>query len=384
MRLGFDLRPFLRRETGVGTYLRNLLLALARLDADNEYYLFSASWKDRFPPDKVPQFAKATLRDRRLPVRLVNCFWQRWGFPSFDRLVGARLDLVHSPTPLILPTRGKKIITVHDLFFMDFPESAGREAGRVFFRRAAGSVAACDGIITFSSFTRDQLVTRLDVPPEKVRVIPHGVERRFFEDVSGPDLEAYRAAHGLPPSFLLFVGAQEPRKNLPRLLEALKFVHIHGRRIALVLAGPEGEDTERIRAASARLGLEPWLTMMGYVPPADLPKLYRLATVFVFPSLCEGFGLPLLEAMAAGVPVAAARNSAIPGVGGEAAAYFLAEDPEAMAGAIQLILESSGLRTELAAKGRERARDFSWERAAAESLRFYTEIADSRSQGKAI
>src|SRR5512137_1677449 len=98
MRLGFDVRPFLRRETGVGTYLRNLLFALARLDRDNEYVLLSASWKDRFPADRVPPFARGRLVDRRLPVRLLNALWQGVGFPSFDRFVGARLDLVHSAT----------------------------------------------------------------------------------------------------------------------------------------------------------------------------------------------------------------------------------------------------------------------------------------------
>ncbi len=382
MRLGFDVRPFLRRETGVGIYLRNLLFELARLDRDNEYFMFSASWKDRFPRGQVPAFAKARLVDRRIPVRLLNYAWQRWLFPSFDRLVGARMDLVHSPTPLALPTAGKKIITVHDLFFMDSPASSGKEAGEVFFRRAAGFFQRSDGIITFSSFTRDQLATRFDVRPEKVRVIPHGVDRSFFEDVPSAELEAFRAAHGLPPSFLLFVGAQEPRKNLPRLIEALKIVHIHGDRVPLVLAGPPGGDTETIRAAAARLGLEPSLTMTGYLPAQDLPKIYRLATALVFPSLCEGFGLPIVEAMAAGLPVVAALNSAIPEVGADAALYFPAEDPEALAGKIRLVLENPGFRQELAVRGRKRAGDFSWERSAAETLKFYVETAGSRVIGE--
>lgn len=378
MRLGFDLRPFLRRETGVGTYLRNLLFGLARLDRDNEYFLFSASWKDRFPASQVPPFAKARLIDRRIPVRVLNRAWQRWGFPSFDRLVGARMDLVHSPMPLILPTGGKKIITVHDLFFMDSPASAGKEAGEVFFRRAAGSFKLCDGIITFSSFTRDQLAARFDVRPEKVRIIPHGVDRCFLEDISAAELEAFRAARRLPASFLLFVGAQEPRKNLPRLIEALKIVHLHGDKTPLVLAGPPGGDTETVRATAARLGLEQWLTMTGYLPPDDLPKLYRSATALVFPSLCEGFGLPLVEAMAAGLPVVAAMNSAIPEVAADAAVYFPAEDAEAMAAQISLILENDRLRAELAGRGKKRVQDFSWEKSAAETLRFYLEIGESR------
>lgn len=375
MRLGFDIRPFLSRETGVGIYLRNLLLELARLDGDNEYYLFSASWKERFPESRIPPLAKVRLIDRRLPVRWVNRAWQRWGFPSFDRLVGARMDLVHSATPLILPTAGRKVITVHDLFFLDQPARAGREAGRVFHRRAAGSIARSDGIVTFSAYVRDQLADRFGVPPAKVRIIPHGVDPRFLEEAPAESLESFRRASRLPGTFLLFVGAQEPRKNLPRLVEALKILHLHGDRIPLVLAGPPGGDTAAVKAAASRLGLEPSLIMTGYLDALDLPKLYRLATALVFPSVNEGFGLPLLEAMASGLPVVAARNSAIPEVAGEAAVYFPADDVEAMAGKIRQVLEDRGLRSELTARGRQRVRRFSWKTSAAETLKFYRETA---------
>jgi glycosyltransferase involved in cell wall biosynthesis len=371
MRLGYDLRPFLREETGVGTYLRNLLFELTRLDRENEYYLFSASWKDRFPSAKVPAFARGRFCDRRVPVKLLNFSWQRWGGPPLDWFVGTRLDLAHSATPLILPTRGRKIITVHDLFFMDEPSLAGAEAGRVFFRRAPDAFRRSDGIVTFSSFTRDELVARFDVPPGKVRVIPHGLDPRFLEEVSAAEGEEFRAAHRLPPSFLLFVGAQEPRKNLPRLIRALKIVHLHGRRPALVLAGPPGADTPAIRETAGCLGLDPWLTMTGYLPPSELRKVYRLAAVFVFPSLCEGFGLPLIEAMASGLPVVAAMNSAMPEVCGDAALYCRAEDPESIAEKIQVALENDAVRRELAAKGRRRALDFRWDKAAAETLEFY-------------
>jgi glycosyltransferase involved in cell wall biosynthesis len=371
MRLGFDLRPFLREETGVGTYLRNLLFELARLDRANEYFLFSASWKDRFAAAKVPSFARGRFRDRRVPVKLLNFFWQRWGVPPLDWFVGARLDLTHSATPLLLPTKGRKIITVHDLFFMDRPSFVGREAGRVFFRRAADAFRRSDGIVTFSAFTRDELVTRFDVLAGKVRVIPHGLDRRFLEDVSAAEREEFRTAHHLPPSFLLFVGAQEPRKNLPRLLEALKIVHLHGHSLALVLAGPPGADTPVIRETARRLGLDRWLTMTGYLSPAELRKIYRLAAVFVFPSLCEGFGLPLVEAMASGLPVVAAMNSAMPEVCGDAALFCRAEDPESIAEKIQVVLESGPVRQELAAKGRRRALAFRWDKAAAETLEFY-------------
>src|SRR4030042_1056628 len=124
MRIGFDLRSFLKEETGVGVYFRNLLRELAAVDRENEYFLFSSSWKDRFPPERLPGFARQRFRDFRLPVRLVNFLWYRIGWPTLDSFFRARLDLTHSPVPLHLPTRGRKVITVCDLFFLEPPALA--------------------------------------------------------------------------------------------------------------------------------------------------------------------------------------------------------------------------------------------------------------------
>jgi len=374
MRLGFDLRPFLREETGVGTYLRNLLFQLARIDRTNEYFLFSSSWKDRFPADKIPPFERLRFRDCRLPVRVLNSLWQKRRRPYLDSFFRTGLDLAHSATPLVLPTRGKKIITVHDIFFMDFPDKAGEEAGKVFFRLAAASFRDADGIVTSSATTAVELVSRFVLDEGKVKTIPPGLDAGFLEDPPAEELEATSERFHLPSSFLLFVGAQVPRKNLVRFLDALKIIHLHGLEIPLVLAGPEGEDSESIRAKAEKLGLSRWITTTGYIEGRTVRNIYRLATAFVLPSLCEGFGIPLLEAMASGVPVAASRTSSIPEVCRDAAVYFDPESPESMADKIASLLENKGLRDTLIAKGKERARSFSWERTAREMLVFYEAV----------
>ena len=374
MRLGFDLRPFLREETGVGNYLRNLLFHLAEIDRTNEYFLFSSSWKDRFPKEKVPPFERLEFRDFRLPVRILNSLWQKRRRPSLDFFFRTGLDLTHSATPLILPTRGRKVITVHDIFFMDFPNQAGEEAGKVFFRLAAASFRDADGIVTSSTFTSVELVSRFALDEKKLRIIPPGLDRRFLEDVSAAELRATGERLNLPPSFLLFVGAQEPRKNLVRLVEALKIVHLHGAQIPLVLVGPEGEDSEAIRAKAEKLGIGSWIRTTGYLQERDIRNTYRLATAFVLPSLCEGFGMPLVEAMASGVPVAASQVSAIPEVCRDAAVYFQPENPESMAEKVVSVLEDEGLRKRLIARGKERARDFSWKKTAEETLAFYESV----------
>jgi glycosyltransferase involved in cell wall biosynthesis len=374
MRLGFDLRPFLREETGVGTYLRNLLFHLAKIDATNEYFLLSSSWKDRFPAEKIPPFTRMKFRDLRIPVRLLNALWRKQRRPPLDVFFRTRLDLTHSATPLILPTRGKKVITVHDLFFMDFPEMAGEEAGRMFFRLAAASFRNADGIFTSSRFTSIELIARFALEEEKVKVVYPGLERRFLEEVPAAELKATRKRCNLPPAFLLFVGAQVPRKNLVRFLEALKIVHLHGIQIPLVLVGPEGEDTEAIRLRAEKLGISHWVIMAGYLDEEDVRHAYRLANAFVLPSLCEGFGLPLIEAMASGLPVAASQTSSIPEVCRDAAVYFHPESPESMAEKVVSVIEDGELRKRLIARGKERARDFSWDKAAAETLQFYERL----------
>jgi glycosyltransferase involved in cell wall biosynthesis len=374
MRLGFDLRPFLREETGVGTYLRNLLFQLAEIDRTNEYFLFSSSWKDRFPADKVPPFERLKFRDCRLPVWVLNLLWQRRRLPALDFFFRTDLDLTHSATPLILPTRGKKVITVHDIFFMDFPDRAGEEAGKVFFRLAAASFRDADGIVTSSTFTSVEIVSRFALNEKKVRIIPPGLDKRFLEEVPAAELKATRKRCNLPPSFLLFVGAQVPRKNLVRFVEALKIVHRHGLQIPLVLVGPEGDDSEAIRAKADRLGISHWIMTTGYLEERDIRNAYRLATAFVLPSLCEGFGMPLVEAMASGLPVAASQVSAIPEVCRDAAVYFQPDTPESMAEKVASVLEDEDLRKRLIARGKERAQDFKWERAAAETLAFYESV----------
>jgi glycosyltransferase involved in cell wall biosynthesis len=257
---------------------------------------------------------------------------------------------------------------------MDFPEMAGEEAGRTFFRRAAASFRDADGILTSSQFTAIDLVARFAIEEKKITVVYPGLDRRLLEEVPAAELKATRKRRNLPPAFLLFVGAQMPRKNLVRFLDALKIVHLHGLQIPLVMIGPEGEDTGAIRIQAEKLGLGHWIISVGYLEEREVRYVYRLATALVLPSLCEGFGLPLVEAMASGLPVAASRTSAIPEVCRDAAAYFQPESPESMAEKVISVIDDEGLRKTLIARGKERARDFSWERAAAETLEFYERV----------
>ena len=167
MNYGLDLRPSLSRPTGVGSYVLALAERLPGLAPDDHFYYFSSSWGERYPEREWPP--NVTLRDRRVPVRLLNFAWNRLGGPGLDRLVGARLDLVHSPHPLCLPAnRAKQIVTIHDLFFLKHPDMTGAEIRRDYAPLVRQSVARADGVICVSQHTANEARLLLDVPEEKI------------------------------------------------------------------------------------------------------------------------------------------------------------------------------------------------------------------------
>jgi len=374
MRIGFDVRSLLKEETGVGIYCKNLLSALAQKDYINEYFLFSSSFKSRFSPKKIPEFSRMHFRDFQYPVRLINLIWHWILWPPMDRFFQTKLDLTHSVTPLIIPSKGRKIVTVHDLFFMDYPGLANPEAGRDFYRRIRSSLKKADGVIAVSGFTKEKILEKFKIPEQKVRVIYHGLDRDFLKDVSRYKLRKTREYWELPRSFLLFVGSIDPRKNLPVLIEALKIVHDKYKAIHLVIAGPEGKDSKRVMAKISSTGLESWVKRIGFLNKEILIHIYNLATAFVFPSLMEGFGLPVIESMACGLPVAISRNSSLPEIAGDAALYFDPSSPEDIAETLIRILKKRNERRDLVERGKRRALEFDWNQTAIQTLDFYQSV----------
>jgi glycosyltransferase involved in cell wall biosynthesis len=374
MKIGIDLRPFLRFETGVGTYIKNLIFSLSDKDVENDYYLFSSSLKQRFSPSKIPIFNKMHFRDFHYPVKLLNFAWYRLGWPTMDAFFKTRLDLTHSPTPLICPTNGKAIVTVHDLFFMDFPSLANREARKFFLKNIHRSLQMSHGVIAVSHFIKKQLLERFRIDKEKVKVIYHGVDQEFSSDISLEEIKNFRASHSLSSKVIVFVGAMEPRKNLINLVKAFYIVQSKETDVSLVIAGSRGRDYPALKKSIDENGLQARVKILDYLSPRDLKRLYRTGTLFVFPSLCEGFGLPLLEAMTSGMPVAASKRAALPEIAGNAALYFDPDKPEEIAHRIFELLEDGDLRKKYIESGRKRAKEFDWEKTAKSTLDFYWNV----------
>jgi glycosyltransferase involved in cell wall biosynthesis len=377
MHIGLDLRSFLKDETGIGVYFKYLLLSLAEIDRANHYYLFSTSVKARFPQAKLPDFLHMRFLDLRVPSRLLDGCWNRFRRPFFDSFFRARMDLTHSATPLLLPTNGRTIVTVHDLFYIDHPEMTDRHTRQQLVKHTEDSLLRADGVIAVSHFTRNDLLRKFDLNPAKVKVIYHGTSLPFRVPLTQAFQMVLQKKYRLPSTFLLFVGAVEPRKNLVALVDALKILHDKAGPIELIIAGRKGSDYPRLQERIVRNGLETWVRVLDYLPDEDIRGMYSLATLFVFPSLCEGFGFPLLEAMACGVPIVASNVSALPEIAGDAALFFDPKSVVDMAEAIQRGLENEEMRDAIIARGKRRFQDFAWERSARETLDFYQAVAGS-------
>jgi glycosyltransferase involved in cell wall biosynthesis len=249
-----------------------------------------------------------------------------------------------------------------------------KEARQIFSRKIRNFLQEADGIVAVSQFTQQQLMERFVLDREKIKVIHHGINLKEWETYKQESLERTKASLSLPSDFLLFVGAHEPRKNLPNLLRALRMVHDRYQKIPLVLVGRKGLDTDNIREIILQLGLDSWVKLVGYLEEKELKNIYRLASAFVFPSLWEGFGIPLLEAMASNLPIITSRSAALPEIAQEAAVYTDPDDPGDMATKIIHVLEDPSLQNRLISVGEKRVALFSWERAALDTLNFYHSV----------
>jgi glycosyltransferase involved in cell wall biosynthesis len=368
MHFGLDVRPSLTRPTGVGTYVLGLLERLPRLAPEDRFTYFSASLKERYPAGHWP--GNVRLVDRRLPVRGLNLAWNRLGWPPLDRLVGAPLDLVHSPYPLLVPARrGKRVVTVHDLFFLKHPEMVGGEVRRDYVQLVRKHVARADGVICVSEYTAAEARRLLDVPEEKIAVTPHGIEPAYYDAPTAEEVDERLRRLGLPRGGILYLGSDEKRKNLVTLVMA--YLTLSRRRPQvppLVLVGPGSQWAQ----GGSRVG--PQIRATGYLDRGDVRALLAASAMLVLPSLEEGFGLPVVEAMASRLPVVCSNGSALSEVAGDAALLVEPRDANAVAQAVERLLDDPRLAASLRERGLARSRQFDWQRTAELTLAFYRKV----------
>jgi glycosyltransferase involved in cell wall biosynthesis len=369
MNFGLDLRPSLSRPTGVGAYVLSLARRLPVQAPQDRFYYFSASLSDRYAAVEWP--SNVSFVDRRLPVRALNLLWNRAGWPALDRLVGAPLDLVHSPHPLIVPgKRARHVITIHDLFFLKHPELTDAEVRRDYVPLVREHVKRADGVICVSEYTASEARLLLDVPAEKIAVVPNGVDVEYRRPVSDAQVEAVLARHRLPRGALLYIGSEEKRKNLVSLARAYMGLGQRRRNLPpLVLVGPGSHWGQ---GGSIAGGMQIHAT--GYLETREIRALMAASRALVLPSLEEGFGLPVAEAMAAGLPVVCSQGSALEEVAGGAATLVNPLDTRSIAAGIERVLDDPTRLEEQRRQGLERSQQFDWDLSARMTLAFYRTV----------
>jgi glycosyltransferase involved in cell wall biosynthesis len=391
MRIGIDYTSAVHQGAGIGRYTRQLVTALLELDRHNEYVLLvsgrAKTPQDASKPPLVPPLwldpAKyPNLRVMVLPFseRLWTILWHRLHLPLWVEFFSRALDVFHSPDFALPPVRNARtIVTVHDLSFLRVPQCSYPKLQAYLCQVVPLSVRRANMVLADSECTKSDVIALLEVDAARVKVIYAGVGQEFHPVKDEGRLAAVRARYRLPARFVLGLGTLQPRKNFERLIEAYAQVRQQvGAEIKLVIAGGLGWMYEGIFEKVRELGLQEAVCFPGYVADEDLPALYTMADLFVFPSLYEGFGLPPLEAMACGTPVITSNVSSLPEVVGDAAWMVDPLDVGALAVAMQRLLSDAALRREMIARGLVQARRFTWAQAAKQLLDVYEQVATIR------
>lgn len=368
MRIAFDAAPLLNARTGVGHYAGALLEALETADPSLEVSLFAVGrQRDALEARHV--------RRLRVPARLAASGWDRIPWVPGEALIG-RVDVVHGTNFWVPPLRRRNgVVTIHDLTFLLYPEFCTPPVRR--YRWILPNVLQrCRVVITPSATVADQVAAELGVERERIVVTPEGVRAGARALGSGDDPGANPGdgpgdgpRPGSTSRYVLFVGTQEPRKNLDRLIRA--FAELRDLDVHLVLAGPAGWGGGNPLDLAASLGIAGKVQAVGYLPDRELALLLAGARVFAFPSLYEGFGLPPLEAMAAGVPVVAAAAGSLPEVLGDAPIWCDPLDVASIADALRRAVTDEAVRAEAVARGRLQAARYTWEVTAARTIEAY-------------
>ena len=381
MRLGIDARLF-HVNTGIGRYTRSLFFEYLqrRQQSDDQIVLFY----DR-PSDLASFFPDAFASASSLPehVRLVTALcrrrivWTNWSLPPLLRQ--QQIDVYHGVCNFELPLRKmcRYVVTIHDLVPLFFPELVPKKHllfFKLFIKRAAQTA---DAIITDSEHSKQDICRYLKVSDEKVRVIHLGYTPQPLPQNAEEQRQRLFKQYGIRQPYLLFVGVIEPKKNLERLLEAFALLRQERRiddSVQLVIAGGKGWFCERIEHNIAALRLETSVVLTGFMPDDALPLLYSGADAFVFPSIYEGFGLPVVEAMSHGVPVITSNVSSLPEIAGHAGLLVNPMDTASIAAGIETVLTHPEQRESMKIAGRLQARQFSWPRTAEATYRVYQDV----------
>jgi glycosyltransferase involved in cell wall biosynthesis len=367
MRVAIDARKL--HDFGIGTYIRNLLRHLARIDGQTEYVLLCQERDLGIAAELGPNFRAVLEPSPNYSLR------EQLHVPWVLRR--ERPDVFHAPH-YVLPTavRSRSVVTIHDCIHLMFPQYLPNRAAYAYARATMWSAAhRSNCILTVSEASKRDILHFFNIPADKIEVAYNAIEERFWRQPADADIARVRERYQLDHAFVLYVGNIKPHKNLVRLIEAFDGLRRLGfDDLKLLIIGDEISKLPALRRAVHGHKLHKHVRFLGYQPDETLAVLYRLAALFVFPSLYEGFGLPPVEAMASGTPVVTSNVSSLPEVTGDAAVLVDPYDVESIIDGMRRVLTDPALAAEMRRKGALRPREFSWERSVAQTRQVYQRV----------
>ena len=361
MRIAFDLRRI--GNPGIGRYMKCLSESVIVQAPEHEYLLI-------LPPEGEHLIHAPNAQKLCTSLKYYS-FREQFELPRI--LSRHKVDLLHSPhflLPLVRPCPA--VATIHDVIYMACPGDLPSRAGRQYYRIMMNACSRmATRIITDSEHSRNEIVRYLHTDPEKIEVIYPAVDPFFHSEADSTRIASVRSRFGIDRDYVLCVGIYKPRKNHAGLLTAFRKMLDSGCQAQLVVAGPMGEGEPVLRRLAREFGIAEHVIFTGFVNDADLRALYFGARVYACPSVYEGFGFTVLEAMACGTPVVCSSATSLPEVAGKAALYFNPHNPEEMASQLVRAFSGDGLRTSLIAEGHRNLLRFNWKETARQTLAVY-------------
>lgn len=360
MNIGFDAKRAFHNFRGLGNYSRNLIQGLIKYNPEHQYVGFTPAFNDQRAVNwqkKVPDLKVVTPKG--LVAKKIPSLW-RSRFMVND-LLANNIKLyhgLHHELPSGINAAGiKSVVTVHDVLFLRFPQFHSKINRVIYTKKLQASCKMADVVIAISEQTKRDLIYFLHVPKEKIQVVYQSCEEKFFEEITEQQRQATRQKYILPDNYLLYVGALTPSKNLENLLQAYYTLQSKEPDLHLVLAGI-GNLEDVLKQQSDKLKIAHKVHFPGFIDNTDLPVLFNAARCFVYPSLFEGFGIPIIEALAAGTPVVTSTDSCFAEAGGPASRYVSPHNVEQLAVEMEQVCYNDDLRTQMIEQGKEYVKQF--------------------------
>ncbi|MBX2845803.1 MAG: glycosyltransferase family 4 protein [Saprospiraceae bacterium] len=356
MKIGFDAKRLYNNFTGLGNYSRTLLAQLVLNFPEHEYYLYASTPR---PQGRTEAFFDETAYRLRFSTTKPKAWWRSYGITK--SIAKDQIDIFHGLSgelPFFGKIRPKTIVTIHDLIFKHYPEQYGPINSAIYDAKAKHACKQADRVLAISESTKRDIVELYKIPEEKVTVIYQGCDDSFYQQHSAEKIVATQQRHQLPSEYLLYVGSIIERKKLLELVKAYEFIP-ESKKLPLVVLGNGGKYLKHVKQYIVeRQAIRKWIHFKPKMPFVDFPAIYQGATAFIYPSIYEGFGIPIVEALASKTPVISSSKSALMEAGGPHSIYVDEVNGRSLAQAIELVIDDEGLKAKMREKGLEHIQQF--------------------------